>query len=220
MAMPKKAKITSVLLLLAVAVGCVIYLNRPESSASTQSTDDAYVQADFTLVAPQVSGVIGKVLVEENQPVKAGDLLAAIDDRDFIVAVDAAKAQVAAAEASVAGLAARVAQQETAIRQAQAAVAVDDAELKLAEANQKRYRNLASDGSGSIQAQQQAEAQLAIRLASRDKNRAGLQAARQQTDILKADLDKAKAALSQAQAAQAAAELKLSIPKSRRPSTV
>src|SRR3546814_3141988 len=76
--------------------------------------------ADFTLVAPQVSGVIGKVLVEENQPVKAGDLIAAIDDRDFIVAVDAAKAQVAAAEASVAGLAARVAQQETAIRQAQA----------------------------------------------------------------------------------------------------
>ena len=79
MAMPKKAKITSAVLLLAVAAGCVIYLNRPESSASTQSTDDAYVQADFTLVAPQVSGVIGKVLVEENQPVKAGDLLAAID---------------------------------------------------------------------------------------------------------------------------------------------
>src|SRR3546814_17661496 len=66
-------------------------------------------------------------------------------------------------------------------------------------ANQKRYRNLASDGSGSIQAQQQAEAQLAIRLASRDKNRAGLQAARQQTDILRADFEKAKAALSQAQ---------------------
>lgn len=55
-----------------------------------------------------------------------------------------------------------------------------------------------------------AEAQLAIRLASRDKNRAGLQAARQQTEILKADLEKAKAAFSQALATQAAAELKLS----------
>lgn len=210
MAMPKKAKITTAVLLLAVVVGCVVYLDRPESSASAQSTDDAYVQADFTLVAPQVSGVIGKVLVEENQSVKAGDLLAAIDDRDFIVAVDAARAQVAAAEATVEGFAARVVQQETAIRQAQAAVVVDDAELKLAEANQKRYRNLAADGSGSVQARQQAEAQLAIRLASRDKNRAGLQAARQQTDILKADLEKAKAALSQARAAQAAAELKRS----------
>src|SRR3546814_8791005 len=99
MAMPNRAKITNSLLLLAVPAGCVIYLNRPESSASTQSTDDAYVQADFTLVAPQVSGMIGKVLVEEKQTVKAGDLLAAIDDRDFIVAVDAAKAQVAAAQA-------------------------------------------------------------------------------------------------------------------------
>src|SRR3546814_16703261 len=102
MAMPKKAKITSAVLLLAVAAGCVIYLNRPESSASTQSTDDAYVQADFTTVAPPVSGVIGKVLVEDNQPVKAADLLAAIDDRNFIVPVDAAQAQTAAATARVA----------------------------------------------------------------------------------------------------------------------
>src|SRR3546814_18712085 len=70
MAMPKKAKITSAVLLLAVAAGCVIYLNRPESSASTQSTDDAYVQAYFTLAAPQVSGVIGKDMDEENQPAK------------------------------------------------------------------------------------------------------------------------------------------------------
>lgn len=210
MALQKKAKVISAVSLLAVAAGFVIYLDRPESSASTQSTDDAYVQADFTFVAPQVSGVIGKVLVEENQRVKTGDLLAAIDDRDFVVAVDAAKAQVAAAEAGIVSLAARLRQQETVIRRAQAAVTVDDAELKLAEANQKRYRNLAVDGSGSVQAQQQAEAQLAIRLASREKNRAGLQAARQQTNILRADLEKARAALAQAQAAQAAAELKLS----------
>src|SRR3546814_14962575 len=118
--------------LLAVAAGCVIYLNRPESSASTQSTDDAYVQADFTLVAPQVSGMTGKVLVEENQPVKAGDLLAAIDDRDFIVAVDAAKAQVAAAQARVQGLAVRVARAETAIPPAPADVAGGDAGHKTA----------------------------------------------------------------------------------------
>jgi len=91
-----------------------------------------------------------------------------------------------------------------------AAVAADEAALKLARANQARYRNLASDGAGTVQALQQAEAQLSIQLASRDKNQAGLQAARQQVNILKADLEKATAALAQAQAAQAAAELKLS----------
>tara|TARA_B100000749_G_scaffold64515_2_gene47852 strand:+ start:2242 stop:3276 length:1035 start_codon:yes stop_codon:yes gene_type:complete len=210
MALPKKAKITSAVLLLAVAIGCVLYLNRPESSASSQSTKDAYVQADFTFVAPQIVGKVDQVFVEENQQVKAGDLLATIDDRDFVVAVDAAKAQVSGANASVASLEARLAQQQNAIHQAQAAVAMDKAELVLARANHERYRNLAADGSGTVQAMQQAQSQLNIRLASQEKNQAGLKAAQQQVAILQAELEKAKAALAQAQAAQAAAELKLS----------
>ena len=210
MALPKKAKITSAVLLLAVAIGCVLYLNRPESSASSQSTKDAYVQADFTFVAPQIVGKVDQVFVEENQQVKAGDLLATIDDRDFVVAVDAAKAQVSGANASVASLEARLAQQQNVIHQAQAAVAMDKAELVLARANHERYRNLAADGSGTVQAMQQAQSQLNIRLASQEKNQAGLKAAQQQVAILQAELEKTKAALAQAQAAQAAAELKLS----------
>ena len=71
MALPKTAKITSAALLLAVIIGGVLYLNRHDSSASTQSTDDAYVQADFTTVAPQVSGTVDKVLIEDNQARKA-----------------------------------------------------------------------------------------------------------------------------------------------------
>ncbi|WP_338524994.1 HlyD family secretion protein [Pseudomonas batumici] len=210
MALPKQAKLISAVLLLAVAIGGVLYLNRPESGASTQSTDDAYVQADFTTLAPQVSGTVDKVLVEDNQPVKKGQLLVAIDDRDFVVAVNAAKAQVASAQAGIGSLEAHLIQQESAIRQAHAAVAADDAALKLARVNQARYRNLASDGSGTVQARQQAETQLSIQLARGEKSQAGLQAARQQVDVLKADLEKARAALAQAQAAQAAAELKLS----------
>ncbi len=210
MALPKKARITSAVLLLSVAIGGVLYLDRPESAESLQSTDDAYVQADFTMVAPQVSGTIDEVSVEENQPVKRGQLLATIDDRDFVVAVEMAKAQVASARAGLASLQARLVQQQTAIRQAKAVVAADDAALELAGANRTRYRNLASDGAGTMQALQQAEAQWSIQFASREKNQAGLQTARQQVDILKADLEKAEAALAQARAAQAAAELTLS----------
>ncbi|MGB6008970.1 HlyD family secretion protein [Castellaniella sp.] len=210
MAMLKRAKIIGATLLCAAVAGAVVYLNRPESDASTQSTDDAYLQADFTVVAPQVPGVIDKVSVKENQPVRAGDVLAVIDDRDFAASAAFAKAKVAAAEASVAGLAARLAQQKAVIRQAQATVAADDAGLKLAQANRQRYRNLAADGSGSVQARQQAEAQLATQIAGREKNRAGLQAAQQQTGILAADLKKAEAVLAQARAALASAELKLS----------
>ncbi|TWC13417.1 MULTISPECIES: HlyD family secretion protein [unclassified Pseudomonas] len=209
MALPKKARISATLLL-TVAIGGVFYLNRSESNASTQSTDDAYVHADFTTVAPQVSGTIETVFVEDNQPVKKGDLLALIDDRDFVASVNVAKAQVASAQAGIANLQARLIQQQTVIRQAQAAVAADDAALKLAKVNHTRYRNLAADGSGTVQAQQQAEAQLSVQQAGLEKSQAALQAARQQVDILKADLDQARATLAHAQAAQAIAELKLS----------
>ncbi|WP_053156966.1 HlyD family secretion protein [Pseudomonas sp. Pf153] len=209
MALPKKAQIISAVLL-AVGIGAVVYFNRPESSAAVQSTDDAYVLADFTTVAPQVSGTVQNVLVEDNQRVQQGDLLATLDDRDFVAAVNAAKAQVASARASIASLRAHLIQQNTAIRQAQAVVAADEAALKLAMVNQARYRNLAADGSGTVQARQQAEAQLSVQLAGRDRSQAGLQAARQHVDILKADLEKAQAGLAHAEAAQAIAELKLS----------
>ncbi|WP_260955884.1 HlyD family secretion protein [Pseudomonas citri] len=209
MALPKKAQLLSAVLL-AVAIGAVVYFNRPESSASIQSTDDAYVHADFTTVAPQVSGTVETVLVEDNQWVNKGDLLATLDERDFVAALNASKAQVASAQAGIASLQAHLRQQDTTIRQAEAALAADEAALKLAKANQARYRNLATDGSGTVQAQQQADAQWSVQLAGRDKSQAGLQATRQQVDILKADLQKAQAALAHAQAAQAIAELKLS----------
>ena len=210
MALPKPARITSVALLLTIAIGGALYLNRSESSAATQSTDDAYVRADFTIVAPQAPGPVKKVLVQDNQPVKAGDHQVEIADSEFDVAVAAAKARVASAQASIASLQANLLRQESAIRQAQAAVAADEAALKLARENEARYRNLSLDGSGTVQALQQAEAQVGIQVASRDKNQAGVRAARQQVDILQADLDNARAALAQARSVQEAAELKLS----------
>src|SRR5690606_1449443 len=71
-------------------------------------------------------------------------------------------------------------------------------------------RNLAADGSGTVQARQQAEMQASVQQASLEKAQASLLAARQQVDVLKADLERARAALAQAQAVLAAEELKLS----------
>ncbi len=50
------------------------------------STDDAYVKADNTTIAPKVSGYVAAVLVGDNERVKAGQALARIDDRDYKVA--------------------------------------------------------------------------------------------------------------------------------------
>src|SRR3954462_14250388 len=66
------------------------------------STDDAYVKADNTTIAPKVTGYLLHVEVKDNERVTRGQVLARIDDRDFKVALDQAKADVASARATIA----------------------------------------------------------------------------------------------------------------------
>ena len=76
--MKRKDKI-AVSVITVFAVGVLVYLVAPGLLGSKrQSTNDAFVAADFTLVAPRVAGFIKEVLVEDNQRVKAGQLLALI----------------------------------------------------------------------------------------------------------------------------------------------
>src|ERR1700726_4992043 len=91
------------------------------------STDDAYVKADNTTVAPKVSGYLHEVLVGDNEPVKAGQVLARIDDRDFKVALDQAKADVQAAAATIASKQAQLDVQQAVIAAAKATIEVDSA---------------------------------------------------------------------------------------------
>ncbi|MDU8502979.1 biotin/lipoyl-binding protein, partial [Pseudomonas syringae] len=98
-----------------------------------ESTDDAYVKADSTIIAPKVSGYIARVLVTDNQPVKAGELLAEIDDRDYRTALGQAKADVNAAEASVRNLDAQLELQQPIIDQSTADVTAAEANLKFAQ---------------------------------------------------------------------------------------
>src|SRR3954468_10505912 len=120
-----------------------------------QSTDDAYLQADYTTIAPKVSGYIAEVLVADNQPVKAGEVLARIDDRDFRNALDQRRAEVASGEADMRNIEAQIAQQQAVIEQARAAVASDQAGLTFARQNATRYRDLMQTGYGTTQAAQQ-----------------------------------------------------------------
>src|SRR5262249_46344419 len=79
------------------------------------STNDAYVKADNTTIAPKISGYIGEVVVGDNEQVRAGKVLARIDDRDFRVAVDQAKADVDAAKAVIANKQAALTAQQSVI---------------------------------------------------------------------------------------------------------
>ena len=84
------------------------------------STDDAYVKADNTTIAPKVSGYLKDVLVGDNEGVKAGQVLARIDDRDFKVALDQARADVEAANATIASKEAQLDVQQAVIKAARA----------------------------------------------------------------------------------------------------
>src|SRR5882757_9795293 len=87
-----------------------------------ETTDDAYVKADSTIISPKVSGYIAQVLVGDNEKVRDGQLLARIDDRDFQAALDQAHADVAASDAAVRNLDAQIALQQPVIEQGTADV--------------------------------------------------------------------------------------------------
>jgi membrane fusion protein (multidrug efflux system) len=78
--------------LLAVLLGLFLYFHNRES------TDDAQVDGHITPIASKIYGRISKVLVNDNEPVKAGQVLAQIDPADYQAAVDQSKAALALAE--------------------------------------------------------------------------------------------------------------------------
>src|ERR1700760_4144913 len=174
------------------------------------STDDAYVKADNTTLAPKVSGYLHEVLVGDNERVKAGQMLARIDDRDFKVALDQAKADVAAADASVISKRAQLDVQQAIIDAARATLDVDTASATFAKQENKRYTDLASTGYGSVQNAQAAQSRDAGALAAIERDKANLASALKQVELLKAEIAQATAAASRANALQQQAELNLS----------
>jgi membrane fusion protein (multidrug efflux system) len=175
-----------------------------------ETTDDAYVQADSTIVSPKVSGYIAQVLVGDNQPVKAGQLLARIDDRDFRTALDQAHADVAASEAAVRNFDAQIALQQPVIEQETADVAAADANLQFAQQEQARYDGLMKSGSGTIQRAQQTDAALHEKIAQLQHGKSGLLAAQKKVDVLTTDRAKAVAQLDHARAVEQQMALNLS----------
>jgi membrane fusion protein (multidrug efflux system) len=183
--------VSAVPLGLALATASAVYYFT--SARFVVSTDDSYVQADSTIVASRVSGYISAVLVEDDQPVRAGQVLARIDDRDFRAALDQARADARAAQAEVDDLRAQLAQQDTLIARARAGVAASESAVDVARLNQVRYRKMADIGFGSQQQAQEADAEERGRSADVERDRAALANAQQQVYVLRAKLGQAQA---------------------------
>ena len=196
--------------LVVIAAGCWAGFQYWTNGRFIQSTDDAYVQADSTIVAPRVSGYVAELLVDDNQSVKAGQALARLDNRDFRAALDEATASVAAAVASVANLDAQITAQGSQIRQADASVAAATASLSLSQRNDARRRKMAQVGYGSAEQADDASTDAREQAASLDRQQAAALSARQQVDVLTTQRQLAQAQLARAEAAKRQAELNLS----------
>jgi membrane fusion protein (multidrug efflux system) len=193
-------------LLVVAAIGSLLYWL---SVRDYESTDDAFVAARTFSIAPKVGGYITDVPVTDNQHVNAGDLLAKVDDRDYRIAVDQAKAQVAVAEANITNINAQIDSQQEQIKQARAQVDQAAAQLQFAQQEEARAKDLVEKGAGTVQREQQTRSDLQSQQANDVRAKAALTAAQLGIKTLQAQLESARAQLQQAQAQLDQANLNL-----------
>jgi len=178
-----------------IAIGAFAYwLN----ARHYESTDDAFIAARSFTVAPKVGGYVTDVPVTDNQHVNAADVLARIDDRDYKIALDQAKAQVAIGEANVANIEAQIDSQHEQIAQAKAQVDQANAQLQFSQQEEARARDLVEKGAGTVQHEQQTRSDLQAQQANITRAKAALTGAELGIKTLQAQLASAQASLRQA----------------------
>jgi len=169
--------------------------------APYESTDDAFIDGYVTIISPRVPGQVARLMVTDNQEVKAGDVLVEIDPRDYETSLSQAKADLAAASSQANQSRAQVSVSEAKVAQAQAAVTSTEAEAQRANDDLKRYENVESRAV-SKSALDLAQAQ------ARSAN-ANLEAAYSQTNAAEAEVVLSEAGVETATAAAQQAEAKL-----------
>lgn len=209
----RKAPIASRKALLSVgaavllAAGGAAYIAAPKAS---ESTDAAYLQADSSVVAPKVRGLVSEVLVQHNQTVHRGDPLVRIDPEEFDARVASAQGDLqnaeAAAQSARAALLSLKAEEGLAaanVRAAQTLIGSADAQSARAAADQRRYDNLVASGAVARRDADQYRAAAVTAQSDADHSRAVLQVSREQALVTGAKQAVLSASLAQAEAAVA-----------------
>jgi multidrug resistance efflux pump len=147
---PPRPSLAAVLIALAILVaGAVAILMAwrigPFATAAV-STENAYVRGQVTNVSPQVSGYVTQVPVQDFADVKAGDVLARIDDRIYRQRVEQAQANLDNARAALANNPQQAASRAASLQSQGAGVAAARAQLAKAQADNARVEALAKQG--------------------------------------------------------------------------
>lgn len=165
-----------------------------------EATDNAFVQADTTLISPQIDGYVVQVLVQDNQRVQPGQVLVRLDDADAKARLAQAEANLQALIAAVGNVDARAVQEQAAVAARAAAVGQAEAQAGLAQAQVDRYGRLAQQGWVSQQRIQTERAGAQTAQAAVAEARAALTAEQRTAAVLGSSREQSVAAVEQARA--------------------
>ncbi len=180
---------------LAILLVVITRWNRWQGAAGWQTTDDAYLQSDFTPIAAKVAGYVRSVPVQDFDRVRAGQLIAEIVDDDYRSTVAQDEANVAQATAQVQALMAQQLLQRANIKAAQAAEASTAASLDQNGRDAARQQRLLDIGSSSTEASEKLATTRKQLFAQLAQNHAQAEAAERQIDVLVAQQAQAEAAV-------------------------
>nr|WP_176592931.1 HlyD family secretion protein [Sphingobium sp. EM0848] len=202
---PRAGRRETILTLAFIVAGILLILyawDLPPFSSIVQTTDNAYVRGQTTVIAPQVSGYVVEVTVQDYERVRKGQVLARIDDRIYRQRVDQAKAQVAAQIANLDNSEQSQRSSEAQLGGQHASVVNAKAQLARAQADMRRVNELVGEGSVSIRERDQTLAALKQAEAAVLQAQAQRSVAREQVRTvtvgrggLRAGVEAAKAAL-------------------------
>jgi len=209
----RRVRILSSILFACVALAgilLVLYAWRlPPFSSAIESTENALVRGQVTIIGPQLSGYIVDVPVHDFQFVKAGDLLVQLDDRIYKQRLAQAIAQLQQQQAALANNLQQRKSAEATIAQRQAAIGDASAQADKARADLRRSQALVSDGSVSRSEFDLARASQAAAVATLAQAKAALAIARQDRETVIVNRAALEAAVENAKAAVELARIDL-----------
>lgn len=194
-----------------VGVLIVLYAwQLPPFSSAVETTENALVRGQVTIIGPQLSGYVYEVPVQDFQYVKAGDLLVRLDDRIYKQRLDQALAQLAVQKASLANVVQQRNSAEATIKLRQAALVDSQAQARKSTADLRRNEELISDGSVSKRELDVTRAANAQTVAAVAQAQANLEIARQDLQTVIVNRGSLEAAVASADAAVELARIDLS----------
>lgn len=208
-----RARVLSSTVFALIAIGGILLVlyawELPPFTSDVQSTENALVRGQTTLIGPQLSGYVHEVTVQDFQHVKAGDLLVRIDDRIYKQRLEQAVAQVGVQKAALANNLQQRRSAEATIAQREASLQSSIAQGRKSAADLKRNQALVTDGSVSRSELDVARAADAQAQAAVAEARAAVQIAREDLQTVIVNRDSLEAQVVNAQAAVELARIDL-----------